>query len=203
MPEFAPDGTMPSLRSVLASSSTVRLPTAEIRAEIDRQIDAFVAHAGRDPDFVDGHQHVHVLPGIRGPLLDALSRRSLCGRIWLRDPSDRIAAIASRRVCAGKGLFVGALATGFRRQARRAGFATNAGFSGFSGFNPARDPEAEMGRNLIALGKRPLVMCHPGLPDPAPDDIGEARRREHAYLASPAFGSLLGSAHIALAPAPA
>ena len=194
---------MPSLRSVLTSSLSGRLPVAEIGAEIDRQIDAFVAHAGRVPDFVDGHQHVHVLPGIRGPLLDALLRRGLSGRIWLRDPADGLSAIAARRVCAGKALFVRALALGFGRRARRAGFGTNAGFSGFSAFDPARDPGADMSRNLVALGPRPLVMCHPGLPDPAPDDIGESRRREHAYLASPVFGGLIGSARIALAPAPA
>ena len=48
---------------------------AEIRAEIERQLDTFEKHLGFPPDHIDGHEHVHVLPGIRQSLFEVVSRR--------------------------------------------------------------------------------------------------------------------------------
>ena len=64
---------------VIRTALRRKLPMDEIRAEIDRQLDRFEAVMERPPDFVDGHQHVHVLPGIRTALLDAMSARRLAG----------------------------------------------------------------------------------------------------------------------------
>ncbi len=210
MPKLAANGQLPTLGALLKGSLAGRLPKVEIAQEIDRQLDVFCEALGRPPDFVDGHQHVHVLPGIRGAVFDALARRSWAGGVWLRDPSDRVAAILARRVAAAKAVIVGMLATGFRRDAHRAGFSTNESFSGFSLFDPARDVGSDVGSYLSALGRRPLVMCHPGRPDPseggggrAPDGISGARLAEHAYLASQAFADLLARRAIILAPAPA
>ena len=193
MPRLAPGGAFPPLRTLLRASLSGRLELGEIRAEIERQIDAFCAALGRPPDFVDGHQHVHVLPGIRRPLIAALARRGWAGRLWLRDPSDTVAAILARRLAAGKALFVATLAAGFRREARRAGFDTNEGFSGFGPFDPARNPAADMARYLTRPGPRPLVMCHPGHAEPVDptDAIAAARVREYEYLASEEFPALL------------
>lgn len=200
-----PDGRLPPLGHVLRAALLRRwsgaAAQARLRAEIARQLDAFADALGRPPDFVDGHQHVHVLPGIREALLQVLAGRNLAGRIWLRDPSDGLGAILARRLSAGKAAFVASLAGGFRRDAARAGMATNAGFSGFSPFDG--DPGREMRSHLERLGPRPLVMCHPGLADPAPDEIGDARGREYAYLSSPGFPALLESRGLSLAPAPA
>lgn len=202
MVRLAPDGRLPPLGPLLRLSLSGRLAEAEIADEIARQLDAFAQAFGRLPDFVDGHQHVHVLPGIRGPLLAVLARAGLAGRLWLRDPSDTPAAILRRRVSAGKALFVSGLAAGFRGAARRAGFDTNAGFSGFSPFDPDRDPAPVMRQALVSPGPKPLVMCHPGLPDPEPDEIAGARAREYGYLASDAFGELLRHAGLVLRPSP-
>ncbi len=206
MPGFAGKGSMPPLRRVLGEAFVPGWGgpgrDADIGREIARQLDAFGEVMGRPPDFVDGHQHVHVLPGIRAQLLDVLSGRGLAGRLWLRNPFDRMPAIVARRLSAAKALFVGALAATFGRDARRAGFATNAGFSGFSPFDPARDPAADMKCYLAALGPRPLVMCHPGLSDTSPDEIAGARLREFGYLESPEFIRDLESRGVALVPAP-
>ena len=100
---------MPALGRLTRAALAGRLPRDEVAAEIERQLDAFEAAWGSGPDFVDGHQHVHVLPGVRGPLLRALTRRG--GRPWLRDPSDALAA-ALWRPAPAKALTVGVLATG-------------------------------------------------------------------------------------------
>ena len=190
MPAFAPDGYFPKLTSVVVAALLGRLPEAEIRAEIDRQIDAFEQAMGRPPDFVDGHQHVQILPGVRGWLIEALTKRGLAGRVWLRDSSDGVGAILARRVEATKALQVAALASGFARAAHAAGFDTNVGFAGFSSFDPSRSFRRDFARFLVAPGARPLIMCHPGHADSelaAVDEVLESRELELAYLLSPEF----------------
>ncbi len=67
-------------------SLTGRFPSAELRAEIARQFVAFEIVHGEIPSFVDGHQHVHVLPVVRLALLAVLTERGYQGRLWVRDP---------------------------------------------------------------------------------------------------------------------
>lgn len=204
MPGFTPDGTFPALGPVIRSALGGRLDWSELEAEIGRQLDAFATAMGREPDFVDGHQHVQVLPAIRKALLAVLTVRGLAGRLWLRDSADRIPAILARRVAAPKALLVHALASGFGRAAQAAGFAANEGFSGFSPFDPARPVGPDMERYLAALGPRPLVMCHPGRgrQGDVADEIATAREREFDYLASDAFTDLLSAKGLSLAASP-
>lgn len=203
MPRLAPVGNLPLLGQVLRLSLTSRLPVDEIGAEIARQLNRFVALFGRAPDFVDGHQHVHVFPGIRDAVFAAIRQAELSSRPWLRDPSDRLASILRRRHEAPKAMLVHALAAGFRRRAFGAGLETNDGFSGFSAFAVESDTERDMDGFLSRLGPAPVVMCHPARPDATGrDPIGPARAREHAYLASAAFGDLLERRRIELVARP-
>jgi predicted glycoside hydrolase/deacetylase ChbG (UPF0249 family) len=205
MPAFAPGGVFPSYRDLLRRAISGNLPLHEISAEIDRQLGAFEAAFARPPDFVDGHQHVHVLPGVRRVLLRVLQGRGLRGRVWVRDPADRASAIAVRRVAIGKALVVKGLAAGFSRAAQRAGFATNLGFSGFSPFDAKRDTAQNFRRFFVQLGPRPVVMCHPGHVDAelrTLDPVVETRQREYDYLSSSEFGALLKAEAITLVPSP-
>jgi len=205
LPGLAPGGRLPALPSLLQRSLAGAVPQDEVRDEIDRQLDAFMEVFGGPPDFIDGHQHVHVLPGVRRMLLSALLRRGLSGRLWLRDPSDALRSITKRRVAARKAVTVAGFAAGFRRAARAAGFDTNKGFSGFSAFDPAKPVEREFGSFFVALGREPLVMCHPGYVDDelrAADPVVETRSQELMYLSSPAFAELLAARRVALVPRP-
>ncbi|MGE0195463.1 MAG: ChbG/HpnK family deacetylase, partial [Methylocystis sp.] len=162
MPKFAPNGEFPPLSQVIRMAYGGRLPLDEIRAELDRQFDRFEAVMDRPPDHVDGHQHVHVLPGIRTALLDAMSARRLAGRTWIRDAGDGMHRILVRGANARKALSVLSLASGFRREARYRGFAVNDGFAGFSNFHPSFDYARIFQSYLRAPGRRHLIMCHPG-----------------------------------------
>jgi chitin disaccharide deacetylase len=144
-------------------------PGGRLPLEINRQLDAFEKAAGRAPDFLDGHQHVHVLPGIRGQVIATLRRRYEPGQVYLRDPSDTPSAILRRGICVKKALAVKGLATGLADQAQAAGIPLNKGFSGFSAFDATRDFAADMKRYLAAAGPCHLVMCHPGHVD---DELG-------------------------------
>ena len=80
MPLLAPAGTLPNIgtlmrlarRRSLSLQEIAQEIAQEITEEIDRQCERFSQVFGRAPDHVDGHQHVHVLAGIR-PLLLAKS----------------------------------------------------------------------------------------------------------------------------------
>ncbi|MEE1654833.1 ChbG/HpnK family deacetylase [Microvirga sp. CF3062] len=194
MPQFAPSGVFPTLKDLLPKALSRKLLADEIAQEIERQLDAFIEAHGEPPAFVDGHQHVHVLPGIRLALIKVLTERGYAGRIWLRDPSDRIAAILRRPIGRSKALIVKSLSQGFARAAHAAGFDTNEGFSGFAPLDLSVPAERVFKEAFSKLGLRPLVMCHPGYVDDelrGLDPAVESRVEELNYLKSDAFRELL------------
>jgi predicted glycoside hydrolase/deacetylase ChbG (UPF0249 family) len=203
MPRFAAAGAFPAMNAIVPAAWRAALPRAEIRDEMRRQLDAFEAAYGAPPDFVDGHQHVQVLPGVADELLAELSARGLSGKLWLRDSADRPKRIFSRGKHWGKALTVAALARGFRRKARAAGFSLNDGFAGFSDFDAQSDYAADFATYLSAPGGKMLVMCHPGHVDDELarlDPVTASREAELAFLLSPRFSELLAAAHARLAP---
>jgi predicted glycoside hydrolase/deacetylase ChbG (UPF0249 family) len=185
MPRFAPTGTLPRRNAVLVGALLGLVSRAEVRAEIERQLDAFEKHLGFAPDHIDGHEHVHMLPGIRHSLLDVVSRRYRGLKPLLRDPADTWSATAARGGVQAKAKAVAALALGFGASARRRGLPTNAGFSGFSSFDVNVPYGEELERALRQPGPRHIVMCHPGHPDAelsALDPVVERRRMEYETL---------------------
>jgi predicted glycoside hydrolase/deacetylase ChbG (UPF0249 family) len=194
MPAFAASGRLPEIRQLLKAARKKELPGAEIGREISRQLDRFYAHFGTAPAFVDGHQHVQILPQIRTELFACLEQRGLCGKIWVRTSSDRFTAILRRGAGVVKALGVAWLGRGFAREAAARGFPANDGFAGFSAFDPGQDYAAEFARFLRAPGRRHLIMCHPGYCDEelvAADPVTLSRERELSFLLSPAFTNML------------
>lgn len=194
MPKFAPNGVFPPLPDVIRAAMRGKLPLEEISAEIDRQLDRFYAVMGRAPDHLDGHQHVHALPGVRTALLDALQNRGLDGKIWLRDAGDNLFRIFVRGADMRKALAVRAIGRGFRAEATQRGFRLNDGFAGFSDFDPESDYAARFETYLRAPGTRHLVMCHPGRVDEdlrAQDPVTVTREQELAFLLSSDFEQVM------------
>jgi predicted glycoside hydrolase/deacetylase ChbG (UPF0249 family) len=201
MQRFAPDGRFPSMNSIVPGAWRGALPRAEIRDELRRQLDAFEMAYGAPPDYVDGHQHVQVLPGVADDLIEELSSRKLAGKCWLRDSADRPRRIFARGRHWGKALTVSGLARGFRKKALAAGFTLNDGFAGFSDFNAQADYAADFAAYLEAPGKRPLIMCHPGHVDEELarlDPVTQSREVELAFLLSDRFGEVMASANARL-----
>ena len=69
---LAPEGQFLPLPKLMTKCFSNAIPRRELRDEILRQIETFKTVTGQFPDFIDGHQHVHVLPGIRRALFEAL-----------------------------------------------------------------------------------------------------------------------------------
>ncbi len=192
---FAPAGTL--VRHALLR----QLDTNGMELEIDAQCAAFEHAMQCQPDFIDGHQHVHALPIIRDALIRVVNRRYKVQKPWLRDPSDTLTSIFKRRVAVSKALTVKSIATGFSDLASASSIRTNYGFSGFSAFDVKRDFGTDFERFLVKMGSNHLIMCHPGFVDDelrGLDPVVDTRRQEYDFLFSERFEEMCGNGGVIL-----
>lgn len=202
LPGLAPDQRLPSLGRLMAAAYARRLDTREIRREVRLQYEAFVSEVGRAPDFIDGHQHVHLLPSVRDFVIEAATALHVTQRPYLRvcwEAPDRVLA---RGVAVGKASLLSLLSVPLRREVARRGLAANDSFRGVHAFDPAVDYATLFPRFLEGRARRPLVMCHPGFPDArlrAIDAVTDERLSEYQYFASERFPADLQAAGYRLA----
>ena len=165
--------------------------------EIATQLRAFIDTFGHLPDFVDGHQHVHLVPQVRGALLKVVAE--IAPSAWVRQCGR---ARGARRMRDSKALTLDVLSLGLKSAASRRGIATNPAFAGAYDFN-SKTPFAKIfPRFLAGLPEGGLVMCHPGHVDAeleALDPLTHQREREFAYFSSDEFPRALAAHGLALA----
>ncbi len=184
-------GRLPPLKRLLAQALARALPLAAVRDELRAQLDAFEDAWGAPPAFVDGHQHVHLLPGVREVLLAELQGRYPLGTIWARDCTDTAARIRRRGVGLAKARFLAWLGRGWRKLLDAHGLARNDGFAGAHDFAPQPPFREKFRAFLRAPGPRHLVFVHPGWPDAtlrACETLVDARQWEYEYLSSSTCG---------------
>jgi predicted glycoside hydrolase/deacetylase ChbG (UPF0249 family) len=197
---FAPlrDGAFPPL-AAMAGRALVHLQhSALLEAEILSQFAAFHAAFGRAPDYVDGHQHIHVFPQIGEALLRAVKQAA--PDAWVRQCGR--AAAAPKNLSDPKGYILDALSLRFRRLAKRQGVRTNPAFAGTYSFAPGAVFENLFPQFLDGLPDGGLIMCHPGKVDDELrrlDPLTTLRECEYAYLLSQNFPRLLAERGFALA----
>ncbi len=190
MPRTAPQGRLPDIKDLTIDSWRRRLDLAEIKAELTRQLDAFEAAFGRPPAFLDGHQHVHQLPGVRDIVVALWQSRLAPHGTWLRLTDDSLPAILCRGAERTKSAIISLLGRGLGRRARALGIPSNDSFSGVQDFS-GRVPYAEMFERFLEEARgRHLVMCHPGHVDDElrkVDEVTDPREEELRFFASDAF----------------
>jgi hypothetical protein len=199
MRRLCPGGEFPKLPRLLTLGPAGLLPLGEIAEEFRAQIQAFEDATGMAPDFIDGHQHVHALPGVRQALATALREAFPLTKPYLRDPADTIEAIHARGRQRQKAMLLAFLARPFAPRMKAIGFAMNAGFAGFSAFDSHADYAADFASYLVAPGTAHLVMCHPGEVDDELrrlDPAVESRASERAFFLSPRFRDLCDEASL-------
>lgn len=118
-----------ALPALLARACARVLDLSVVRAEVRRQLTRFEDLHARAPDHVDGHQHVHQLPGVRQVLLEELQARYAGDLPWLRVGRRPRGEFGIKAVAIG---LLGA--QGLARAADRQGFGTNARLLGVYGF---------------------------------------------------------------------
>jgi len=196
---FAPlrDGAFLPLAAVMARGCVGRLDRGALAAEIAAQLAAFAAAFGRPPDYVDGHQHVQLMPTVRDAFLAAVA--TAAPQAWVRQCGSAAAPLA--RLADPKGLLLDGLSRGFRARARAHGLRTNPAFAGTYGFGSEPPYGALFARFLDGLPDGGVVMCHPGAVDDALrrlDPVTDQRAREYAYFAGDDFAALLQAQRVSL-----
>lgn len=159
-----------------------------LKAEVEAQIDAFTQAMGRLPRFIDGHQHVHHLPGIRDVLTDVYRERLKDDVVYMRAVTQEIELynFFNKNI---KNLLIHF--TGgydFAEHLDLYGIPHNTSFEGIYPFNRARRYRKYFQKFLRNSTDHGMIMCHPGLPsDDKQDPIYISRGLEFNYLKSPEF----------------
>jgi chitin disaccharide deacetylase len=197
--DFAPrrDGAFMPLAATLHHAFLHRFDHDALAAEIASQVKNFSRMFGRAPDFIDGHQHVHVLPQIRDAVLRVA--KETAPKAWLRQCGR--AAPLMARLADRKGFFLDILSRNFRRRAAALGLRTNPAFAGTYEFADDADFSVLFPRFLDRLPDGGVVMCHPGFVDAELqrlDPLTTLREREYAFLASDCFPALLAAHGVTL-----
>jgi chitin disaccharide deacetylase len=188
----------PTYRMMLVRAWLRQLDRKALEAEVAAQIRMFGHEFGRAPDFIDGHQHVHIFPQVRDALF-AVARK-MAPIAWIRQ-CGRTGTLP-KRIGDPKGLLLDHLSKKFGARAAALDVRTNTAFAGTYAFNDSADFAALFPHFLNELPDGGLVMCHPGTVDAELrrlDPLTTLREKEYAYFSSETFPKLLASQGITLA----
>ena len=170
----------------LITTQTGHVPRERIKERFVRQIDLFVQHFRRLPDFIDGHQHVHAFPVIREAMMDAIEShwKGDAEKPWIRTP-DRLLDDGASKL---KSFILRYACRGFSDFVQQHGLKITEHFGGVYGLHAKADFEGRMRNWLTLTPNGTVLMCHPGRSSTDySDPIGGARAVEFSYLVSPRF----------------
>ncbi|OLB35170.1 MAG: hypothetical protein AUH11_15590 [Acidobacteria bacterium 13_2_20CM_57_17] len=181
---------------------------AEVENEWDEQIRR-VRDAGITPTHLDGHKHVHMLPGLFEIALRLAKRHGIAAirvsleasslRAALASGTKRNAAVILKQGVQARGLKL--LARHARKQAQRAGISTADYFCGIAQTGKLTREGVEQFVKSLPNGTTEL-MCHPGYADAAlqksPTRLQESRQTELNILTDTGIRNLIASLGIRL-----
>ncbi|RAZ92011.1 hypothetical protein DPM33_05995 [Mesorhizobium hawassense] len=188
---LAPEGRLPPLSSLALPIRRGRIEERAVQAELDAQYDRFLDALGRRPDFIDGHQHVHFLPAVRKWLLTRFAHDT--GRPALRGAPTLASGAATKSAA------IAALAAGFNRAMRGAGFTIMTPLCGIYDWRQPQNFAPALQAAIETLPEQGVFMCHPGHVDEtlcARDPMQAVREIEFAVLGSEDFGVRLDKAGV-------
>jgi predicted glycoside hydrolase/deacetylase ChbG (UPF0249 family) len=176
-----PSAAEASLLGLALRSLARQLDLKAVRAAIDAQLDRFEQAMGRAPTHVDGHRHVHQLPGVRDQLVEALSMRYPGAPPWLRStrpPDPSATMLAKQRLIHAMG------GVGLETLARQRGLPLSRRLLGVYGFDGGHSAYLRRLQTWLAQGcAGDVLMCHPAVRAVDGDVVGEARVWELSALA--------------------
>jgi predicted glycoside hydrolase/deacetylase ChbG (UPF0249 family) len=192
---------LPAIGHLTKTALIGRLPTSNIRKELKRQFEVFTEMFGRQPDFIDGHHHVHQLPGIRDIVLDLIEELFDSHPPYVRSCSERPSLLIRRGVAPFKSAAISVFGVGLKRKAAGRNVPFNTGFSGVYDLSGKIPYEKLFDRFTEGLRPGALIMCHPGKVDSdlkSLDSLTYQREVELAYFLSDKFTVLLERKNLCL-----
>lgn len=151
--------------------------------EMDMQFQRFIDVFGMAPDFVDGHQHVHVLPVVRD-IFFAL-REKYAPNSWVRNVVDIHGLEKKRAILAVMGWR-------FLQQLRSRKIRHNTAIYGFYDYTRPQQFEQLFAQWVSSMSTKDISLCyvHPGFPDATlaqVDTVTTPRQKEYQFFDSEAF----------------
>jgi predicted glycoside hydrolase/deacetylase ChbG (UPF0249 family) len=182
---FGQNRRMPKVDQLIKASYQGKVNAAAVEGELDAQFAAYVETMGGLPAYIDGHQHVHFLPVVRGWLARRAAIFAEYGKLpWLRGAPSVMAAPGLK--IKAKTAVVAAVATGFESAMSRHGYSIRGPLVGFYDWTRPETFEPML-RGLIEKGTYGVFMCHPGFVDKVlrkRDGLIEARDVEYSVLSN-------------------
>lgn len=184
---------LPGLNTMLIASHLRLLNKTALVEEITAQYQAFMEATGQQPDFIDGHQHVHHLPVVRDALMTVIRRFQPSDTFWVRSTTPMIQEGAGFK---GK-VIEKSGASALRTLLNNQDINTNSAFAGTYSLSPEAPYRLLMQQWLKQLPDRGLIMCHPGVNlENTELDHAQARQQEFHYLAGDLFSNDCQSADV-------
>jgi len=194
--------------SLLLRRARGGLSLAEVENEWDAQIQK-VRDAGIEPTHLDGHKHVHMLPGLFEIALKLAKRHGIGAiRVSLEESTLRAALSSGSKQHSGVVMKQGVQARGLkllardaREQAEAAGISTANYFCGIAQTGELTREGVEQFVKSLPEGTTEL-MCHPGYADAAlqktPTRLQDSRHAELRILMDTGVRNLVASLGIRL-----
>jgi predicted glycoside hydrolase/deacetylase ChbG (UPF0249 family) len=186
-----------SLGALMRDAYLRRVDAHEIAGELERQIAIFLRVMGRMPGYIDGHRHVHLLPGVR----EIVVRVAKPIGAYVRSACEPIGRGLVRRPSPVEAAYLSWSSGPLQRLADERRVVTNHGFRGARTFKEPESYRALFRRMIEGASAGCLIMCHPGYADDIlsqRDGILEPREDELHYLASDDFPRDLAEAGLQL-----
>jgi chitin disaccharide deacetylase len=152
-------------------------------AEINAQVDAFTHALGINPDFIDGHQHIHQLPGLRDVLMASHTQQHWTG--FFRNTSNGVSDYLSLASFPKRQLIALLGGHDFKKSLTQEKKASNTSFAGIYNFKHAANYRHYFKKFLKLSQPGGLIMCHPGMPSTDHrDPLYRSRHHEFHYFMS-------------------
>jgi chitin disaccharide deacetylase len=174
---------MPAVKSRIVGALTKQSDGPWLQSACDWQLDRFIEAFGAPPDFIDGHQHVHLLPQVRDWIIARFSNSAR--RPWVRG-EPRL--VTSNITGAYKSALLRLVGRGHSKMLRDAGFYVACPLLGFYDWKKGNvDYAAYSSQWLAQAADGAVIMCHPGHADDIllhRDSFTGGRQREFEHLVS-------------------
>jgi hypothetical protein len=155
--------SFPRYGDIVRKAFLRRLDEKRIASLISAQYELFVEKSGRWPDFIDGHLHVHQLPGVREKILEFVLSLPVKLRPYVRNTQMPLREIWNKKLPWSKAVVIGAFGRLMRTKLLAAGAATNDGFAGIYDFRNWRRFPSYFPKFAACLPQpNGILVVHPG-----------------------------------------